>query len=154
MPEFSFDTRNIVIILMGVTVVLGATMTLIRLTRKTYPGFGLWTAGTITYAFGFLFIALRDIIPDILSIVLAIVLLLSAALLIWEGTRRFRGKKVRKTLIVVVMAGYTIFQSYFTFMNNDIGVRIIAYSLLAAVIYGAIVLELFRKVPTALRFSS
>jgi diguanylate cyclase (GGDEF)-like protein len=154
MPSFFFDTRTIVVILMGVTIVLGATMNLIRLTRKTYPGFGLWTAGTTAYTFGFLFISLRNIIPDIFSIVLANIFLFFAALFFWEGTRRFRGKEVRKTFIVLLLAGYTSFQSYFTFVNNDIGVRIITYSLLAAVIDGAIALELFRKVPHALRFSS
>jgi diguanylate cyclase (GGDEF)-like protein len=154
LPTFSFDTRTIVIILMGVTIVLGVTMNLIRLTRKTYPGFGLWTAGTTAYTFGFLFIALRNIIPDSFSIVLAGTLILSAALCFWEGTRHFRGKEVRKTFIVLLIAGYTLFQSYFTFVHNDIGVRIIAYSLLAALIYGAIALELFRNVPAALRFSS
>ena len=154
MPAFSFDTRTIVIILMGVTIVLGVTMNLIRLTRKTYPGFGLWTAGTTTYTFGFLFIALRNIIPNIFSIVLANVLLSSAALCFWEGTRCFHGKEVRKIFIILLIAGYTVFQSYFTFVHNDIGVRIITYSLLTAVIYGAIALELFRNVPTVLRFSS
>ncbi len=154
MPSFSFDTRTLAIILMGVTVVLGVIMNLIRLTRKTYPGFGLWTAGTTAYTFGFLFIALRNIIPDIFSIVLAGVFILSAALCFWEGTRRFRGKEVRWTFIVLLIAGYAVFQSYFTFINNNIGLRIITYSLLVAVIYGAIALELFRKVPHALRFSS
>ncbi|MCJ7545249.1 MAG: GGDEF domain-containing protein [Deltaproteobacteria bacterium] len=154
MQAFSFDTRTIVIILMGVTVVLGVTMNLIRLTRKTYPGFGLWTAGTTTYTFGFLFLALRNIISDIFSIVLAGVFILSAALCFWEGTRRFRGKEVRKTLIVLLIAGYAVFQSYFTFVNNDIGVRIITYSLLAAVIYCAIALELFQVRLPALRASS
>jgi diguanylate cyclase (GGDEF)-like protein len=154
MPAFSFDTRTLVIILMGVTVVLGAIMNLIRLTHKTYPGFGLWTAGTTTYTFGFLSISLRNIIPDIFSIVLAGLFILSAALFFWEGTRRFRGKEVRKTFIVLLIAGYALFQSYFTFVHNDISVRIVTYSLLAAVIYGAIALELFRNVPHALRFSS
>jgi diguanylate cyclase (GGDEF)-like protein len=154
MPSVSFDTRTIAVILMGVTVVLGAIMNLIRQTRKTYPGFGLWTAGTTAYALGFLFISLRNIIPDIFSVVLAGVFILSAALCFWEGTRRFRGKEVRKTPLVLLVVGYTLFQSYFTFVNNDVGVRIIIYSLLVAAIYGAIAWELFRKVPHALRFSS
>lgn len=72
----------------------------------------------------------------------------------WEGTRCFRGKKLRKTLIALLIAGYTVFQSYFTFVNNDSGVRIITYSLLAAPIYGVIALELFRDIPPHLRFSS
>jgi diguanylate cyclase (GGDEF)-like protein len=154
MPAFSFDTRTLVIILMGVTVVLGVIMNLIRLTRKTYPGFGLWTAGTTVYTFGFLFISLRNIIPDIFSIILAGVFILSAASCFWEGARRFRGKEVRKTFIVLLIIVYTAFQSYFTFVHNDISVRIITYSLLTAAIYGAITLELFRNAPPALRFSS
>jgi diguanylate cyclase (GGDEF)-like protein len=154
LQAFSFDTRNIVIILMGVTVVLSVTMNLIRLTRKTYPGFGLWTAGTTAYTFGFFFISLRNIIPDIFSVVLANIIILFSPLCFWEGTRRFRGKEVRKTFIVLFIVAYTLFQSYFTFVHNAINVRVITYSLLAATIFGAIALELFRNVPHALRFSS
>jgi diguanylate cyclase (GGDEF)-like protein len=154
MAAFHFETRTIVVILMGVTIVLSLAMNLIRLTRKTYPGFGMWTAGTTTYAFGFLFISLRNIIPNIFTIVLANALLLFAALFFWEGTRCFYRKKSRKAFIVLLIAGYTLFQSYFTFVHNDIGVRIVIYSLLSAAIFGAIAMELFRMRLPALRSSS
>ncbi len=153
MAAFSFDTRTIVVILMGVAIVLGATMNLIRLTRKTYPGFGMWTAGITIFAAGFFLISLRNIIPDIFTIVLANLFIVSSMVFLLEGTRRFRGKAVRKTFFILLIAVYTAFHSYFTFVHNDIVIRIIAISLLLAALYGLIALELFRNAPLNLRFS-
>jgi diguanylate cyclase (GGDEF)-like protein len=152
MPSFSLDILTLTIMLMAVTAVLSITMILSFLTRKTYPGFGLWTAGNATFTVGFFFVSLRNLIPDIFTVVLANVLLLTAAICFLEGTRLFRGKTIHKIFSVSLIVVYTVFQSYYTFVNNDIGVRIIVISLLMAVIYGLVALELLRNVLPDLRF--
>ncbi len=154
MPSFSLDTLTLTIMLMAVTIVLSITMILIYLTRKTYPGFGLWTAGSTTFAVGFFFISLRDQLPDIFTIVLANVLLLTAAICFLEGTRLFRGRASREILNASVILVYAVFQSYFTFMINDVSIRIAIMSFLLAVIYSLVALELLRNVPLDLRFGN
>src|SRR4030042_7065511 len=151
MPAFSFDPRSIIVILTGVAIVLGITMNLISLARKTYPGFGLWTAGTTAFALSVFLFSLRNIILDIFTVVLAMFLSVSASLCFWEGTRRFHGKEVRKILFFLIIVFYTVFQSYFTFVNDNISIRIIVISLLLATFYALVALELLRNVPEDLR---
>jgi diguanylate cyclase (GGDEF)-like protein len=148
-----FDTRTAVFMLMGVCFILGISMNLVLLKRKTYPGFGWWTVGITSFAFAFIFLLLRNIIPDIFSIVLANILQVLASLLFLEGTRLFRGKEVRKIFIVLVLIVYTIFQSYFTFVDNQLSIRIIVISFLLGTMFGLTGLELLLNVPPILHFS-
>ena len=152
MPSFSLDILTLTIMLMAVTAVLSITMILSFLTRKTYPGFGLWTAGNTTFAVGFLCISLRNMIPEIFTVVLANVLLLTAAICFLEGTRLFRGKNAHTIFSTSLIVLYAVFQSYFTFVSNDVSVRIIVVSLLMALIYSLVALELLRNVLPDLRF--
>ena len=153
MQAFHVDTRTAIFMLMGVCIILTISMNMISWKRKTYPGFNWWTAGITLYAFGFFMLPLRNIIPDVFSIVLSNVLTVLSSLFFLEGTRLFRGKEVRKTAIVAVTIAYTIAQFYFTFIDSNMNIRIIIVSFLLAAIFGLIVLELFVKVPSDLRFS-
>jgi diguanylate cyclase (GGDEF)-like protein len=78
----------------------------------------------------------------------------AAVLFFLEGTRRFHGKEIRKTYIVLLIAGYLAFQSYFAFLNNNISVRIIFFSLLIGALCGLVALELFQNLPPSSRFVS
>ncbi len=151
MPSFSLDILTLNIMLMAVTAVLSITMILNFFTRKTYPGFGLWTTGITIFAVGFFFVSLRDLIPDIFTIVLANALLLTAAICFLEGTRLFRGRNAHTFFSATLIVLYAVFQSYFTFVSDDVSMRIIVMSLLMAVIYGLVALELLRNVPPDLR---
>ena len=153
MTTLYLDTRTVLFMLMGVCVILTISMNMISWKRKIYQGFNWWTAGITLYAFGFLMLPLRNIIPDIFSIVLSNVLTVLSSLFFLEGTRLFRGKKVRKTAIVAVTIAYTIAQLYLTFIDSNMNLRIIIVSFLVAAIFGLIVLELLVKVPSDLRFS-
>ena len=153
MPSFSLDILTLTVMLITVTAVLSITMILSFFTRKTYPGFGLWAAGNTTFAVGFLLFPLRDLIPDIFTIVLANVLFLTAAICFLEGARLFRSKNARTIFSVSLIVLYSVFQSYFTFVSNDVSVRIIIMSFLLAMIYSLVALELFRNVPSDLRFA-
>ena len=153
MPTFYFDTRTTIIMLMGVCLVLSASMNMVLWKRKTYPGFGWWTAGMTAFAVAFILLPLRNIIPDIFSIALASILEIAASLLFLEGSRNFRGKEVRKYFIVIVLAAYTVFQLYLPFIDKEYYIRIIVISFLLATIFGLTALEFWLKVPIDLRFS-
>ena len=136
----------------GVCVMLSITMALIWITRKTYPGFGFWTAGTAASAAGFLLISLRGMIPVLFTIVLANVFVIVAAALYLEGTRRFRDVAGHRTLSFSVVIGYALLIAYFTYVDNDTGMRIILLSLLLALFYGAGAWELIGNAPPHQRF--
>jgi len=121
-------------------------------TRRTYDGFGFWTAGNTAYALGFLLIALRGKIPDLFTIVLANVLIVSAAALYLEGTRRFRGVAGCKALCISLVVALAASISYFTYGSNNAGMRIILVSLFVALFYALNAWELLGNPPPALRF--
>src|SRR5512133_143803 len=115
MPSFALDIRALSVVLTAVSAMASVIMILIWKSRKTYAGFGFWAAGNGASAVGFLLFALRGIIPDIFTIVLANVLVLSTAALYLEGTRRFRGVAGRRTLSAVLIIFLAASISYFTY---------------------------------------
>ncbi|MHB8909949.1 MAG: GGDEF domain-containing protein [Syntrophales bacterium] len=153
MTSLALDIRSLSVVLTAVSAVLTVTMILIWGTHRTYPGFGFWTAGNASSAAGFLLFALRGIVPDIFTIVLANVLVLSTAALYLEGTRRFRGVAARRALSIVLVVFLAASLSYYTYWDSDIGVRIIILSLLVALFYGLGARELLGDAPPNLRFS-
>jgi len=128
-------------------------MVLIWRTRRTYPGFGCWTTGNVAYAAGSLLIVLRGTIPDGLSIILANLLILCAAELFLVGTRRFRGAPGVKAFDIILMVLLVIVQGYFTYLHNDLGIRVIAFSLILALVFGLGAWELLGNAPPDQRFS-
>ncbi len=62
-----------------------------RATRKTYAGFGHWTAGVGLLTLGYLALALRGFIPDTLSIFVGNVAFCLGMVLALDGLRRFMG---------------------------------------------------------------
>ncbi|HNZ30953.1 MAG TPA: hypothetical protein PKJ25_02570, partial [Smithellaceae bacterium] len=154
LTTYSFDPRVLLIILTGVAIILAVIMNLILLFRKTYPGFGLWTMGITAFALGWNLILLRNVFPDIFTIVLANMLFLTAAISFLEGIKIFRGKRTRKTLFIAIIFLYTVFQSYFTFADYNTSARIILVSFISAIICGFIVFELLSNIPADLRITS
>jgi diguanylate cyclase (GGDEF)-like protein len=153
MLSWSLDIRSLTVDLTSVSAILGIILFLIWRSRKTYPGFGLWTAGNALYAAGFMLIALRGMIPKVLSIVLPNILLLSAAVLFLEGVRCFRGISGRRIFSTSLVAFPVLLIAYFTFVTDDTGMRVIIFSVFYAVIAGLVAWELVRKAPSDLSFS-
>ncbi|MHB8770655.1 MAG: GGDEF domain-containing protein [Syntrophales bacterium] len=153
MVPFSLDIRSLSVMVTGVCVMLSITMALIWMTRKTYPGFGSWTAGTAASAAGFLLISLRGMVPPLFTIVLANVCLIIAAALFLEGTRRFRGVSGHRLLSLAAVIGYALVIAYFTYGDNDVAMRIILLSLITAPFYGLCAWELLANAPPDQRFS-
>jgi hypothetical protein len=60
-------------------------------TRKTYPGFRRWTSGVGILALGYLFLCLREIVPDAVSIFAANLAFPLGMVMLLEGMRRFLG---------------------------------------------------------------
>jgi len=62
-------------------------------TRKTYPGFGKWTAGVGFLTLGYLLMCLRGFIPDPASILIGNVAFPLGMVLHLDGLRRFLGQR-------------------------------------------------------------
>lgn len=153
MLPFPFDIHSLVFVLIAVAVIECLAMAFIWSTRKTYPGFGHWTIGNATFAAAFFLILLRGIIPDVLTVLVANILIMIASVLYYEGVLRFRNLAGRKATSIVLILLMAVFIFYFRFVENLIGVRIIAASFLLAVINGLVAWSLLYHTPSSQRTS-
>jgi diguanylate cyclase (GGDEF)-like protein len=153
MLSWSLDIRSLTVVLTFVSALLSIVLFLIWRSRKTYPGFGFWTAGNALNAAGFMLMALRGMIPNVLSIILANLLVLSGSVLFLEGVRCFRGVAGRRILIFSLVILQALGMAYYTYVIDNVGVRIIIFSMFVAAVSGLVAWELFRNAPRGLRFS-
>jgi hypothetical protein len=119
------DIRTLSFVAIALGAMMSLAMLMVWLTRKTYPGFGLWTAGTGTFAVAFILLAMRGQIPDVFSILLANVLIVVAAVLYYEGVlsfREFRSRRIVSTVLILFMAAVT---SILYFVHSLIWVSIV-----------------------------
>ncbi len=104
-------------LLLGVAAVvtgfIGLCLLFYQATRKTYAGFGYWTAGVGFLALGYLFQALRGQIPFWITVLLGNYAFLLGMILHLDGIRRFLGLKPAPRLLYVlslaVLAGLGLF---------------------------------------------
>lgn len=153
MMPIALDIHSLLFVLILVAVMESLAMGFISLTRKTYAGFGLWTAGNAIHAVAFFCIVMRGIISDVFSVLLANVLIIGAAVCYYEGTLRFRrlaGHKVISTALIVLMAALIF---YFRFVDDLIEIRIVAASLIIATAFALVTWSFLYRVPADRRLS-
>jgi PAS domain S-box-containing protein len=83
--------RLIFIVASVISGFVAITLVFFQATRKTYPGFGLWTAGVGFLTVGYLALALRGFIPDALSIFVSNGAFPLGMVFLLDGLRRFLG---------------------------------------------------------------
>ena len=90
------DTKTLIIAALVVAMATSLSMAIVFWTRRTYPGFGYWLAGSSCRLLaGVLFLLPRDQFPPWLTIVLANYLLFAEILCYLRGTLIFRGQPVQ-----------------------------------------------------------
>ncbi len=151
MASFSIDIRSLMMILMVVAAIECLAMFFVWLTQKTYPGFGLWAAGNAVFTAAFFLLALRNVIPDVFSILLANIFVMGAAVLYHEGTLRFRQFHSRKIVGAVLISLMATAIFYFRFVDNLSVVRLVSASLLLATVFGLVAWSFFHHVPSTKR---
>ena len=83
------DIRTLMIVMGGVNLTLAAIMVTLSATRRTYPGFHLWTLAFVLASAGSVLIALRGVIPDLLSMVVANLCIVAFGVLLARGMAVF-----------------------------------------------------------------
>lgn len=83
--------RLMFVVATAVSGFLALSLAFYQMTRKTYPGFGLWTSGVSLLGVGYLFVCLRGYIPDAVSILVVNVAFFMGMVLHLAGMRRFLG---------------------------------------------------------------
>jgi len=81
--------RVLFIMVFVISAFVAMSLLFFRGTRKTYPGFDLWTTGVSPLSLGYFFLCLRGYIPDAISILVSNTAFPTAMVLHLAGMRRF-----------------------------------------------------------------
>lgn len=124
------DLRTLFLVHSVVSVTLGALMVTFWYAHRTIPGLGQWTLGTGLISLMTLGAALRGVVPDFLSIVVANGLGFASLAAYWNGIRLFGGRRVYWIGAAAVIGLAVVFMAHRTYVRDDVLDRIAAASAL------------------------
>ncbi len=114
-----------VVLLLAIAAVLGALALSNRRQRAMVASF---STGYAMLAGGFLGLAVRGLVPELFSIVLANALLGGGIVQFWRGARRMVGKPPRPAVEASLIGVLVLVFLYFTYLRPDLGVRVVTIS--------------------------
>ncbi|MFM8443351.1 MAG: PAS domain S-box protein [Methylococcus sp.] len=143
------DLKTLIISSLVVCLATNLSLGLVYLTRKTYPGFGDWLAGTVCRTLAaILFILPRDSLSPWLTIILPNWLMIVELLLYLRGTRRFyeqRPPSAGWALLATVL--YLPVFYHYTYTVPSINDRFLVMSVFSLVLSLAMMRALLTRKP-------
>jgi len=100
-----------------------------RQNRKRSPEISLWLVDYILQFVAPLLISLRNIIPDLFSIVLANAFIIGGTVVLYVGLERYVGEKTRQLHNYVMVAVFTFIHAFFTYVYPSLAIRNVNLSL-------------------------
>lgn len=122
------DMRTLLFVVSLLGLVICLAFVYVQTTRKTYAGFCAWTLSSFASFAGLLLASLRGAIPDLGSIVLGGVLIVSTVVFIAYGLDLFLAQPVRWKYYVVLMVMTTAGFLFFTYVLPSVNARIVIVS--------------------------
>lgn len=96
--------------------------------RKTYAGFRAWMLSTFTSFLGMLLVGMRNLIPDLFSIVFGGILIVAFLACIAYGLQLFLGQLPKMRNYAMPMGAFALAIAYFTYIAPSVNARIIIVS--------------------------
>lgn len=151
--QIQIDPRTLVVISVFVALVPTAIVALVWKARRTYPGFGRWTAGNLGATVCLVLFSLRGTVPDWIGIVLANAAALCAGILFFQGSRKFRG--LRLPWWPECATGIVAFAAviYFWYVTDSIAARTVATNVALGALALACGITFLKDMPAGRRFS-
>lgn len=154
---FSFDVRTIALFVAMTFfvqgIVIGAQAFLIRDLRQ-YRGVSAALIANLCVAVGLMLRLLTGWLPDFFTTILSNILLLTGSGLFYIALSQFTGFTYSKSLVIGIIAVALSFLVYFTYWDDDLGMRIITFSLGSLAMVFILIYQLWRTQKTSLRFSA
>ncbi|PXW95174.1 PAS domain S-box-containing protein [Sphaerotilus hippei] len=122
-------------------------MGVVLLTRKTYPGFGFWTAGIACLALGAALLVPGVLPPSWATRMGRNAVLMGGHLLLLRGMLVFRGWRVGSGLEAGIALLFLLPFGYLSLDAGQLAGRIVCYCLFSAALSGAIVAVTLRRRP-------
>lgn len=148
------DIRTLSFVASVIGLLLFACLLYVLRTRKTYPGFGHWTAGAFCYMLGMLLLGLRNVLPDVFTIILPNGLLIATVCLLGAGIATFADLKHRPWRYAVPAALSMAMAAYFTYHTPSLHMRIALFSAMFALCAFWCAVLIHRHIPRFLHSSN
>ena len=152
-----FDVRTIALFVamtfFAQAIAIGAQAFLIR-ELKQYRGVGAALLANLCVAVGLMLRLFAEQLPDFLTIILSNTLVLTGMGLFYIALSQLTGFSYSKVFVIGVIAIVLSFLLYFTYWVDDMGKRIITFSLGSIAIVSILIAQLLRTQKTSLRFSA
>jgi diguanylate cyclase (GGDEF)-like protein len=149
----TFDSRTtallVVIAFFIQAFAIGAQAFLIR----EYKGVGIALLGNLSLAVGFALLLFRGILPDFLTIVVANTLSVMSGGLYYIAMNRFTGQRHNLSFIISLITLNVLTLIYFTYVDDNVGRRIIIVSTSAAIFMFFVVGQFWKARRAPYRFS-
>lgn len=143
----TFDIKTIVLINLIVSLVNAGVVTIIWYQYKKYfNGLIFLMVDMILQFAGFLLIALRGVIPDLFSMVVAVTFIIVGAFFVLLGLEHFFDSPRCNCHNYWLIAIFVVFLCYFGLIQNNLGVREIAISALLIIMNSQTCWLIFRRI--------
>jgi diguanylate cyclase (GGDEF)-like protein len=155
--QFQFDVRTIALFVALTffiqSMAIGAQAFLIR-ELKQYRGVEAALLANLFVAVGLILRLFAALLPDFLTTILSNILLLVGPALFYIALSQFTGLRYSRALVIGIIATVLVFLSYFTYWDDDLRNRMIAFSLGSVAMVMILIHQLWRIQKTSLRFSA
>jgi diguanylate cyclase (GGDEF)-like protein len=150
------DLRTLFILTVLVNIVIALVMAIYWRTQKTYAGFGYWTLTNVAMTVTFSLFALKGIAPEFLTVVVANTMAVAGAACRYAGVRFFWGAETLPHLHYhqLLVSGCAVFLAYFTFIDDDIVLRLFVVSLIISGYFLATACSMLQGVRQGYRYES
>ncbi len=133
---FSLDIKTVLLgyaISNGICTLVMVLMWLYNRSRS--KGLGFWSVGYGLQFTGIVLIALRDIAPDFISIVLSNCLIIIGGIMIFIGLERFTGQSSSQSFNLLLVIGFFAIQYYYGILQPNLMMRSINVAAALLIIY-------------------
>ena len=148
MQVIALDIRTLSFIATSIAVIYAVGLFAFGLSQRTFRGFTMLTLASCSFGVGLFLLGFRGVLPDLVTVVVANSLLVVALVLYLEGVRRFHGitVSVHPIGILAIFLNLGLFL-YYTYEVPSVNHRIIAISVIAAIVGALTTREFFRTRP-------
>jgi diguanylate cyclase (GGDEF)-like protein len=155
--QFQFDVRTVALFVAMAFFVqataIGAQAYLIR-ELKQYRGVRAALMANLCVAVGLMLRLFVNQLPEFLTTILSNALLLTGSGLFYIALSQFTGFAYSKALVIGIITTAVLLLSYFTYWDNDLGKRMITFSVGSIALVFLLINQLWRTQKTSLRFSA
>ncbi|ACK71495.1 diguanylate cyclase [Gloeothece citriformis PCC 7424] len=131
----ALDSRTAIALISIVFALQSVPLILVYLLANQYKGINYWLIGNVLIAVGYFLVSLRGVIIDFFSITIANIISILGLSLLGLGVSRFTQQVYPRYFILALNAIWLVIHLHFTYINDNIIIRIINYSGIGSIIF-------------------